>query len=140
MLCSCVYIASESFTVELNIPSTVYAGQTVGGNCTYTGKHRPDFIKIKTKHPNCSVEGLPAAHELLRPSQYVNDFNVTCSRSNITFELKCFAYCPSTNEHENTNKTVQGMLHFMHICICFVFFCSDSPAKDSHSSSHYYCY
>ena len=115
-------IASGSFTVELNIPNTILAGKTVSGSCTYTGKHRPKFIKIKSKQPDCSVEGLPAAHELLRPSQYVNDFNVTCSRSNITFEVECFAYCPSTNEHKKAKKTVQGMLHFMHIFIINVFF------------------
>ena len=98
-----IFIVSGN-TVELNISSAIYAGKTISGSCIFTGKHKPAYIHIQGKHSNCTVEVNATAYKLLQPSHYINNFNITCLKSNITLKLKCF-----TNTRARMTETIKGM-------------------------------
>ena len=55
-------------------------------------------------HPNCTVEGAVAMGPGLRRENYVNNFKITCSKSNISFDLEC----NTNNNNEMISKPVQG--------------------------------
>jgi len=54
--------------------------------------------------PNCKIEGGFTAGPALRRANYIDNFKITCSKSNISFDLQC-----STN-HINgmISKPIQG--------------------------------
>ncbi|XP_065918532.1 uncharacterized protein [Dysidea avara] len=90
--------------VELSISSTIYAGETVSGRCIFTGEKKPSFIKVQLqKNSNCSVHGgFLRGKEALQSSNYTNNFNITCLKKDITFDLKCF-----TDTQEKKTETIQ---------------------------------
>jgi len=70
----------------------------------------------------------------LRQANYVNNFNITCSKSNVTFDLKC----STDNKNEMIRKSIQGIKNttFKHYLFTTLFFIySDIQAKDSQPSS-----
>ena len=54
--------------------------------------------------PNCTVEGGFAAGPTLQRANYVNNFKITCLKSNISFDLEC----NTNNKNEMISKPVQG--------------------------------
>ena len=99
----CCLIVSGNI-VELHISSTIYAGEAVSGSCIFIGKHKPAYMRISEKDPNCSIEGSAVSHKHLQPSHYINNFIITCLKSDVTFDLNCY-----TNTRARTTKTIQGM-------------------------------
>ena len=53
---------------------------------------------------HCEVEGETLAGPNLRRANYVNNFKITCSQSNVSFDLEC----NTNNNNEMISKLVQG--------------------------------
>jgi len=90
--------------VELNISSTIYTGQTVNGSCIFTGVNKPRYIRVSGVDPNCKVEGDFKFGQALQRANYINNFKITCSKSNVSFDLDC----NTNNKNEMISKPVQG--------------------------------
>ena len=52
--------------------------------------------------PNCKIEGGIKAGPALQRANYINDFMITCSKSNVSFDLDC------NTKNEKISKPVQG--------------------------------
>ena len=89
--------------VELNISNTIYAGQTINGSCIFTGVNKPRYIRVSGMDPNGKVEGGLKFGQALQHANYINNFKITCSKSNISFDLDC-----STDTTKTISKPVQG--------------------------------
>ena len=53
---------------------------------------------------HCEVEGKTLAGPNLRHANYVNNFKITCSQSNVSFDLEC----STNNNNEKISKPIQG--------------------------------
>ena len=54
--------------------------------------------------PNCTVNETTVAGPILEHANYINNFKITCLKSNISFDLEC----NTNNKNEMTSKTIQG--------------------------------
>ncbi|XP_065918547.1 uncharacterized protein [Dysidea avara] len=98
-----VLIYKGDAKVELNLSSTLHSGETVNGSCIFTGVKKPRYIRISGMGQNCTVEGEIAAGLALQHANYINNFKITCLKSNISFDLKC----NTNNKNEMISKPVQ---------------------------------
>ena len=98
----CYWIGNAA--VKLDVPGILYAGEAVEGKCIFTGENKPIYIRISGMHPNCTVEGAVAMGPGPSHENYVNNFKITCSKSNISFDLEC----NTNNNNEMISKPVQG--------------------------------
>ncbi|XP_065918550.1 uncharacterized protein [Dysidea avara] len=98
-----VLIYKGDAKVELNLSSILYTGETANGSCTFTGVNKPRYIRVSGMGPNCTVEGGFAAGPTLQRANYVNNFKITCLKSNISFDLEC----NTNNKNEVISKPVQ---------------------------------
>ncbi|XP_065916877.1 uncharacterized protein [Dysidea avara] len=89
--------------IELKISHTLHDGEAVNGNCTFTGTNKPMYIRISGMGPNCTVDGAMLVGPALRRANYINNFKITCSKSNISFDLEC----NTNNKNEMISKPVQ---------------------------------
>ncbi|XP_065916569.1 uncharacterized protein [Dysidea avara] len=85
--------------VELNISSTVIAGVTVNGSCICSGAGKPRYIHVSTTGQNCTIGGASAV------GTNINNFNITCLSSNVSFNLQCYVY--SNNKPKRTAKQIE---------------------------------
>lgn len=91
--------------VEFDVANTLYDGETANGSCMFTGETKPVYVRISGMGPNCTVDGEVAIGPALHHAKYTNNFEITCFRSGISFDLKCNA----NNENDMTSKRIQGM-------------------------------
>ena len=54
---------------------------------------------------NCTVDKTVVGGPNLQQANYVNNFNITCSKSNVMLDLKC----STENKNEMISKSIQGM-------------------------------
>jgi len=55
--------------------------------------------------PQCKVDKMIVAGPNLQQANYVNNFNITCSKNNVMFDLKC----STENKNEMISKSIQGI-------------------------------
>ena len=63
--------------------------QSVSGSCVFTGVNKPRIIHVSGMGPNCTVEAGLAKGPTLQHANYINNFKITCLKSNIYFDLEC---------------------------------------------------
>ncbi|XP_065918570.1 uncharacterized protein [Dysidea avara] len=92
-------ISKGDAKVELNISSTVIAGVTVNGSCIFSGANKLRYIHVSTMGQNCTIGGATAV------CTNINNFNITCLSSNVSFDLECYVY--SSNKPKKTTKQIK---------------------------------
>jgi len=84
--------------LELNISSTVLAGETVHGRCLFSGGNTPRYIHVRAMGQNCTVSRETSA------GKNISNFNITCLSKGVQFDLECF----TNNRNEKTVKRIEG--------------------------------
>jgi len=88
--------------IDLDVSGTLYAGETVNASCSFTGENKPRFIQISGMSPQCKVDRMTVVGPSLQQANHVNNFKITCSKSNVMFDLKC------STSNEMISKSIQG--------------------------------